>query len=70
MFQLPLKKYNISGGQEQPPAAFCKKKVLLKILQIPQKNYLCWSIFLIKLQALRSAILLKRDSSTGIFQRN
>ena len=70
MFQLPLKKYNMSSGQGQPPAVFYKKKVLLKILQISQKNYLCWSIFLIKLQGLRSAILLKRDSSTGIFLRN
>ena len=27
----------------------------------------CWSIFLIKLQAWRSATLLKRDSNTGVF---
>ena len=31
---------------------------------------LCWSLFLIKLQALRSATLLKRDSNRGIFLRN
>ena len=27
----------------------------------------CWSFFLIKLQALRPATLLKRDSNTGVF---
>ena len=27
----------------------------------------CWSLFLIKLRALRPATLLKRESSTGIF---
>ena len=30
-------------------------------------KHLCWSYFLIKLQARRSAILLKRDSNTGVF---
>ena len=30
-------------------------------------KHLCWSYFLIKLQACRFAILLKRDSNTGVF---
>ena len=30
-------------------------------------KYLCWSFFLIKLQAFRPAILLKRDSNIGAF---
>ena len=30
-------------------------------------KHLCWSLFLIKLQASRLATLLKRDSDTGIF---
>ena len=30
-------------------------------------KHLCWSLFLIKLQALRSATSLKRDSITGVF---
>ena len=29
-------------------------------------KYLCWSLFLLKLQAFRSATLLKRDSNTGV----
>ena len=30
-------------------------------------KHLCWSYFLIKLQACRFATLLKRDSNTGVF---
>ena len=33
-------------------------------------KYLCWSIFLLKLQAWRPATLLRRDSNTGVFFRN
>ena len=39
------------------------EQVLLKISQ-------CWSLFLIKLQAFRPAILLKRDSNIGAFLWN
>ena len=42
------------------------QKLFLKITHYSQKNN-CWSLFLIKLQALRSATLLKRDFSTGVF---
>ena len=31
-------------------------------------KYLCWSLFLLKLQAFRSATLLKRDSNTGVLR--
>ena len=40
------------------------KKLLLKISQYSQE---CWSYFLIKLLASRSATVLKRDSNTGVF---
>ena len=30
-------------------------------------KYLCWSLFLINLQACRPATLLKRDFNTGVF---
>ena len=30
-------------------------------------KYLCWSLFLIKLQAQGPATFLKRDSNTGVF---
>ena len=43
------------------------KKGVLKNFAILTGKHLCWSLFLIKLQAWRSATLLKRDSSTGIF---
>ena len=42
---------------------FSSEQTLLKISQ-------CWSFFLIKLQAFRHAILLKRDFSIGAFLRN
>ena len=32
-------------------------------------KHLCWSLSLIKLQALRASTLLKRDSNTGVFLR-
>ena len=30
-------------------------------------EHMCWSLFLIQLQALSTATLLKRDSNTGVF---
>ena len=33
-------------------------------------KHLCWSLFFKKLQAFRSAALLKRDSYTGVFLSN
>ena len=44
--------------------------VLLKISQISLEKYMCWSLFLRKLQALRPANLLKRNPNTGIFLWN
>ena len=43
------------------------KKSILRNFAIFTGKHLCWSLFLIKLQAFKSAILLKRDSSTGAF---
>ena len=45
---------------------FFKIDVLEKFAIFAGK-YLCWSYFLIKLQAWKSAILLKRDSNTDAF---
>ena len=53
-------------AQKQPPEVFYKKAVL-KNFTIFTGKYLCWSFFLIKLQALKHATLLKRDSNTGVF---
>ena len=40
---------------------------VLKNFVIFTGKRLCWSFFLTKLQALRPATLLKRDSNTGVF---
>ena len=40
------------------------KKAVLKNFSIPTRIHLCWSLFLIKLQA---ATFLKRDSNTLVF---
>ena len=46
------------------------KWVLLKISKISLEKYMCWSLFLRKLQAPRPANLLKRNPNTGIFLWN
>ena len=44
---------------------------LKKLSRIPQQEkQLCWSLFLIKLQAFRSATLLWRDPDTSVFLCN
>ena len=53
--------------QKQPLEVFYKKKLFLKISQYSQEKTCVAVPFLIKLQALRPATLLKTDSSTGIF---
>ena len=52
--------------QRQPPEVFYKK-ANLRNFAIFTRKYLFWSLFLIKLQALRPAKLLKRDPTTGVF---
>ena len=54
--------------QKQPPDVFYKKAVL-KYFAIFTGKHLRWSLFLIKLQTLRLAALLKRDSNIGVFLR-
>ena len=51
---------------KQLPAVLFKKSVLKNFATFTEKH-LYWSLFLIKLQAWRPAILLKRDSNTGLF---
>ena len=46
------------------------KKAFLNIFGNFTGKYLCWSLFLIKLQFLRAAILLKRDSNRVVFLWN
>ena len=45
------------------------KKAVLKNFALFRGKYLSWSLFLIMLQAMRPAPLLKRDSNTGVFLR-
>ena len=49
-----------------PPKVFCEKIVLQNFANFTGKHR-CWSHFLIKLQALRPATLLKRDLNTDAF---
>ena len=42
-------------------------KAVLKNFVIFIEKHLCWSLFLPKLQALRPATLLEKDSNTGVF---
>ena len=52
--------------QKQPPEVFCEKSILKNFTKFKGKH-LCWSLFLINLHASSPAILLKRDSNTGVF---
>ena len=55
--------------QKQPPEVLRKEAVLKNLANFAGKH-LCWSLFLIKLLARRSATLFKRDPNTGAFLRN
>ena len=46
-----------------------KKAVLKNFANLPE-NQLCWSLFLITLQGLRTVTLSKRDSNTSVFLWN
>ena len=66
-----LKIYQFWLLQQQPPEVFCKKKVISKNFAIFTEKHLCWSLFLIKLQALLEGLiklhaLLRRESNTVV----
>ena len=66
-----LKIYQFWLLQQQPPEVFCKKKVISKTFAIFTEKHLCWSLFLIKLQALLEGLiklhaLLRRESNTVV----
>ena len=52
--------------KNQPPEVFCKKRALENLANFTGK-YLCWSLFLINLQAWGLESFLNRDSITCIF---
>ena len=54
--------------QKQPPDVFYEKGILKNFANFTGKH-LCWSLFLINLQAFRPATLWKRDS-IGVFLWN
>ena len=54
-------------GTEAAVRRWSKKLVFLRISQNSQENTCAEFSFLIRLQALRPATLLKRDSNTGVF---
>ena len=55
--------YIARGSRSQ---MFFKIGVLKNLANFTGKQ-LCWSLFLIELEAARPETLLKRDSSTGVF---
>ena len=60
---------NFLEEQKQQPELFCKNDVLKNFTKFTEKR-LCWSLILIRLlqaAAFRTAALLKRDSTTGVF---
>ena len=65
-----MNKISYVGKDVKPEAAtggVLLKKIFLKISQISQKKNLCYSLYLIKLQALRHETLLNRNSNTCVF---
>ena len=68
MSQAFFHRYLLKTPEIEPAAGgILLKKVLLKISQYSKGEHLCWSLFLIKLQAYRTATLLKRYFVTGVF---
>ena len=67
LVDLKFKTANVHNEyKNQAPEVFYKKAVL-KNFSVFTGKHLCWSLFLIKLQAFRSATSLKRDPNTGVF---
>ena len=57
----------LTKPEEATTVGILLKKAILKNFAIFTGTHLCWSLFLIQLQALRPGTLLKRDPNTGIF---
>ena len=55
--------------QKQSPEVLYKKSVFKNFANFTGKH-LCWSLFLIELQALSAVTSLKRDSHTAVFKLN
>ena len=62
--QIPYTKY---FKRQKQPFADDLKIDTLKDFAIFTGKHLCWSLFLIMFEALRSATLSERDSITGVF---
>ena len=58
---------DIQGLRQKQPRRCSKQKAVLKISAIFTGKHFCWSLFLIRMQALRPTTLLKRDFNTGVF---
>ena len=61
-----MKLGQVTDVTKQPLEVFYKKSYSQKFRKFTGKH-LCWSPFLINLQAFRTAILLKLDINTGAF---
>ena len=56
----------IAYFKNQSPEVFCEKSALENLANFTRK-YLCWSLFLINLQAWKPEAFLSRDANTCIF---
>ena len=65
-FWLRREQLSLSNWQKQLPEVSYKKDVF-KNFAIFTGKHLYWSLFLLKLPALRPATLLEGDSNTGVF---
>ena len=65
-FTYTVKKELMSYFQKLPSMCSVKISALKNFANFTWKH-LCWSFFLIKLQAFKAATLLKKDSNTDVF---
>ena len=66
LYLFPALQIKLSEDTEAEVYKWSSHQVLSNISKILLEKYMCWSLFLRKLEALSPANLLKRDSNTGI----
>ena len=63
---MPLLSRRGAGNIKKDPAELFYKEAVFKDFAIFTGKRLCWSLFLIELQAFRPTALFGRDSNTGV----
>ena len=68
VFKIGCMIYSVNSPSNRSSHQRCSvKKVVRKNSAIFTGKHICWSPFLTKLQAVRAAAILKRDSNTNVF---